>query len=129
MFSRDATRKIRRPHYWGFAATLLVLCGCGRRVIDPGVAPMTTHIPVSAPPVTQTVVTPPHEIRAMPVSEVINVSRRDQPQQYHTVRSGETLSGIARQYGISLERLLSENGLDPQTPLQPDQLIYIPPAR
>ncbi len=41
-------------------------------------------------------------------------SRNNTPQQQsYTVKSGDTLSGIARKYGVSVTSLRQENGLDP----------------
>jgi LysM repeat protein len=44
----------------------------------------------------------------------------------HKVRSGETLSSIARKYGTTVAALTSENGLDKKTTLQPGRTLVIP---
>lgn len=44
----------------------------------------------------------------------------------HTVRSGQTLSGIARRYGLSAEALARANGLRPNAPLRIGQVLVIP---
>ncbi len=46
----------------------------------------------------------------------------------HTVGSGETLTTIANAYGLTLERLLSLNGLDPEAYLQIGQKLLVNPA-
>jgi membrane-bound lytic murein transglycosylase D len=46
----------------------------------------------------------------------------------HRVRKGETLSSIARIYGVSLEALAMENKLDPKQRLAKGQKLWIPRA-
>lgn len=46
----------------------------------------------------------------------------------HTVDAGETLIAIANAYGVSLEQVLSLNGLDPEAYLQIGQLLIVIPA-
>lgn len=50
---------------------------------------------------------------------------------YHTIKSGETLSWIAKQYGVSLWELMAWNGLNESSIIQPAQkliLMVTPPA-
>jgi LysM repeat protein len=50
---------------------------------------------------------------------------------YHTIQSGETLSWIAGQYGVSLGDLMTWNGLDATSVIRPEQklrLLVTPPA-
>ena len=46
----------------------------------------------------------------------------------YVVRSGDSLISIAKRYGVSLERLRSDNGLLPEQPLVPGQalVVFIP---
>jgi len=44
----------------------------------------------------------------------------------HVVRSGETLSGIAKRYGVTTTALARANGLDPKRPIRPGQKLVIP---
>jgi membrane-bound lytic murein transglycosylase D len=44
----------------------------------------------------------------------------------HRVRSGDTLSAIARRYGVSLSSLLAENGLSRDSVIKPGDRIHIP---
>ena len=50
---------------------------------------------------------------------------------YHTVRSGETLSWIARLYGVTVSNLMAWNGLSQASIIQPEQKLILqvtPPA-
>ncbi len=44
----------------------------------------------------------------------------------HVVRSGDTLSGIAKRYGVTTTALARANGLDPKRPIRPGQKLVIP---
>ena len=46
----------------------------------------------------------------------------------YVVQSGDSLTSIAKRYGVSLERLRSDNGLLPEQPLVPGQalVVFIP---
>ena len=46
----------------------------------------------------------------------------------HTVSAGENLTSIATAYGVTLERLLALNGLDPESYLQIGQRLLVIPA-
>lgn len=46
----------------------------------------------------------------------------------HTVVSGDTMSGIAAAHGVSLDEVLSANGLSRQSLIFPGQSIVLPPA-
>ena len=43
----------------------------------------------------------------------------------YVVQPGDTLDGIAREYGVPLSRLISQNGLDPSGKITPGQAIVI----
>ena len=128
----DTDLKIRRQRI-GIVAALpaFVLAGCGgHQVIDPGASPVTQRVPVGTISQSGDTFSPSGSpIKHVPASAVVDLPDRSQPQQYHEVRPGETLSGIARARGISLERLLESNGLETDAALQPGQLIFLPPAR
>lgn len=113
------------------AIGFLAVAGCGQhQVIDPGTAPVTGQTPVRV--ISQQPGNFSHNgepIQHVPISQVVEIPDREQTQEYHKVQPGETLSGIARAYQISLERLLESNGLEANASLQPGELIYVPPAR
>ena len=44
----------------------------------------------------------------------------------HVVRRGDTLMRIAMRYGVKLADLLAHNGLSPDSPIYPGQVIRIP---
>ncbi|WP_022893356.1 muramidase family protein [Agromyces subbeticus] len=46
----------------------------------------------------------------------------------HTVVSGDTMSGIAAAHGVSLDKVLSANGLSRQSLIFPGQSIVLPPV-
>ncbi len=47
------------------------------------------------------------------------------PKRYHTVHKGETLSGISKKYGISVEELRKLNGLSPSQPVRTGQKLLV----
>ena len=47
---------------------------------------------------------------------------------YHDVREGESLSGIADTYGVSIDDIMAANGLE-STTIHPGQSIFIPRTR
>jgi len=52
----------------------------------------------------------------------------NQPQAMYTVKPGDTMSGIAGQYGISIEELADYNGISDVNDLSPGDELGIPPA-
>jgi len=47
------------------------------------------------------------------------------PKRYHTVHKGETLSGISKKYGITVEELRKLNGLSRSQPVRTGQKLLI----
>ena len=50
------------------------------------------------------------------------------PTQVHVVKAGETLSGIAESYGVSLQDLIRANGITNPSLIWVGQELVIPPA-
>lgn len=50
------------------------------------------------------------------------------PSTVHTVRKGETLSALARRYGVSVEELMSANNLSDPNRIHPGQVLKVPPV-
>jgi LysM repeat protein len=50
-------------------------------------------------------------------------------KRYHTVQKGETLSGISKKYGISLEKLRKQNNLSTGQPLRTGQKLLVSSRR
>ncbi|MBI5498387.1 MAG: M23 family metallopeptidase [Deltaproteobacteria bacterium] len=48
------------------------------------------------------------------------------PGESHTVRPGDTLWGIARQYGSSVDEVAEVNGLSDAEPLRVGQVLFVP---
>jgi len=47
------------------------------------------------------------------------------PKRYHTVQKGETLSGISKKYGITVEELCKLNGLSRGQPVRTGQKLLV----
>ncbi|MEJ2587328.1 MAG: LysM domain-containing protein [Deltaproteobacteria bacterium] len=47
--------------------------------------------------------------------------------EYHTVRSGDSLYSIAKKYGLTVDRLVQINKLNPKKPIQPGQRLLVTP--
>lgn len=113
----------------GFAA------GCGSQVVSPGPPAAIQDVPraggtatrgvTAAPAAFQSEPGGPADVPRVPASSLISLPA-EQEAVYHRVVTGDTLSSIARQHGVAVAQLLEANGLDADTPLQPDQLIFIP---
>jgi LysM repeat protein len=109
--------------------------GCGSPVVNPGqtttrvVAPPARPGSPSVPPPQERLDVPiaeRSEIPQVPAESVMTLPRESSSARYHTVQPGETLSSIARRYGLTVEKLRTSNGLDATTVLQPQQLLFIP---
>jgi LysM repeat protein len=48
-------------------------------------------------------------------------------KQYHTVQKGESLFGISKKYGISVEELRKQNNLSADQPLRTGQKLLVSP--
>ncbi len=99
----------------------LLLCGCGQVITVPTPTPVAT-VPVNLPAVTPRPTSTPAPATPAPTSTPAPTPT----PVIHKVQAGDTISGIAKQYGISAEALQEANAiLDPQL-LQIDQELVIP---
>jgi LysM repeat protein len=66
-----------------------------------------------------------------PLTPIERLTPASDGRYYHTVSSGETLSGIASYYGVDTGELMAWNGLDASSIILPDQKLLLqvtPPA-
>lgn len=112
---------------WVAALAAASVIGCGSPVVDPGRAvnrlPPAIQQPVN-PSGLPTLEAP--EVQQVPEESVFTLPEESSSATYHTVQSGETLSNIAKRYGVSTDKLRSANGLDASAKLKSQQLLYIP---
>lgn len=108
------------PFVW-LAGSLL--SGCNNPVVNPG---PTQPAPQTGPqPGPQF----PADAAGIPESapqDVLQLRNGNENVRYHQVKAGETLSGIAQQYGVTTEGLVQANGLGAPDQMQPGQWIAIP---
>ncbi len=57
--------------------------------------------------------------------EKMNRSTSESGKRYHTVRPGDSLSVIAEQYGITVDRLRKLNQLTANKPIKPGQKLWV----
>ncbi len=81
----------------------------------PMVTPSATPTPTDTPTPTNT---PPPTNTPTPI-----------PQQTHVVEEGETMSDIAKAYGVTVEQILALNSDVDLELIRPGQVLLIPPAR
>lgn len=112
-------------------ACLLVstLAGCGSPVVDPGRPTNSFSPPVATPPPVNSIVLPSSDVEQVPTESILKLPIESNSAIYHSVKDGETLTSIAKQYGIGTERLRKANGLDASAALKSQQLLYIPQDR
>lgn len=116
---------------WPVALAAASVMGCGSPVVDPGRA-----VHRQPPPIQQPIQQPVNpsglptleapEVQQVPAEAVLTLPEESSSATYHTVQSGETLSNIAKRYGVSTDKLRSANGLDASGKLKSQQLLYIP---
>ncbi|MBC7821837.1 MAG: LysM peptidoglycan-binding domain-containing protein [Planctomycetaceae bacterium] len=123
------TRFRRRMTAWWLASALF---GCGSPVVDPGRPTTLITPPILTPPPGNSSGLPvleTPEVQQVPAESVLNLPSDSNSATYHSVKAGETLSSIAKRYGISAEKLRTANGLDASATLKSQQLIYVPQDR
>jgi len=63
-------------------------------------------------------------IQFLPDASISDGHGAERPE-YHEVRSGETLWGLSRRYGLAIDQLRQMNGLTPGVPIQPGQRLRV----
>lgn len=113
-------------------AIAFAITGC-QSTVDPGrsMRPMPQRpavIPPSGPEFPSNPISPDTTgVQRQPAAAVLQLPQAGADEsQYHTVKSGDTWSSVARQYQMTVQELTDANGIDPSTVLQPGQMIYIP---
>lgn len=67
-----------------------------------------------------------NEVPDASAGQVLAVPTPRSTSRYHDVQPGETLTSIARKYGVTVEALKTANVFDNNPVLQPGQVILIP---
>mgnify|MGYP003390046107 CR=1 FL=1 len=106
------------------------LLGCGSPIVDPGRSTSFAPLPIQQPasPAGLPTLESP-EVQQVPAESLLELPNESNSATYHTVQAGQTLTSIARQYGISAEKLRAANGLDASATLKSEQLLFIPKDR
>ena len=85
---------------------------------DPGGAPPSTFQGGAAGSL--------NEVPSADVGQVLTVPTPRSTSTYHDVQQGETLTSIARQYGVTVDALKTANVFESDPVLKPGDLILIP---
>jgi len=110
--------------WFALLATLLLMSGCGT-VLTPLPSPTATEsLAPGAPPRTPTP-DPASFITPIPPTPTFTPSPSPTPVM-HIVESGDTLFGIAFEYGVDVENLQAVNGIDNPNALSIGQSLIIP---
>jgi LysM repeat protein len=99
----------------------------GAQAITATVATVPTLTPTSTPAPTATAV-PPTATQPAPTATIAATKAAGSQANSHRVRAGDTLSGIAQQYQVSLDALLAANRMPAATMLRIGQELVIPGA-
>jgi LysM repeat protein len=67
-----------------------------------------------------------NEVPDASVGQVLSVPTPRSTSTYHDVQQGETLTSIARQYGVTVDAIRTANVFDSDPVLKPGDLILIP---
>ena len=117
MIPAVVSRALKRMILPALAVTLVVSCSRGGEsndVSEPTLAPELTIVtPTPVPPGATVVITPTPTVDPGTL-------------RHHTIESGETLSSIADEYGVTLEALQAVNGIEDPNSVQVGQDLLIP---
>lgn len=66
------------------------------------------------------------EVPDAPANQILTVPKPRDPGVIYEAKEGDTLSSIARQYGVTVDDLMKTNAFDREPMIQPGQLLRIP---
>jgi len=93
--------------------------------VQPQVAPTPANPGTTFAPVEESA-TSLDQVPDAPANQVLAVPQPRDPGTFHAVRAGDTLTGIASQYGVTVEDLMQANGFEKDTILQQGFQLRIP---
>ena len=99
------------------------------RTSTPGAIYTATKPPTTAGPTPRGSVTPTPTVKNTPtasLSHTLTATPTSRPQRVHIVVAGEGLTGIARQYNITVNELADANGLSSTSLVYTGQRLVIP---
>lgn len=107
----------------------LLLAGCRSQLVNSGSeSTRPPQGPALTPPTTGAV--PRDQVPHVPATAVLGSPQNSSgiSARHYQLVAGETWESIARKFGVSVDRLLDENGMDDNTPLHAGDWVVIPPA-
>ena len=66
------------------------------------------------------------EVPDAPANQILTVPKPRDPGIIYEAKEGDTLSSIARQYGVTVDDLMTTNAFDREPVIQSGQLLRIP---
>jgi LysM repeat protein len=117
--------------FWILALTILMVA-CLQQTPTPTLVPPTTAAqtvtPTAQPPIDTPLATiVPTETNVAPAATQTPVAPGSTPTaQYHIIQFGDALSGIALEYGVTVDALMDANGIDNANLIQVGQKLIIP---
>jgi LysM repeat protein len=103
----------------------LLLLGCGGSIVTPPPTVTPTPAPTLARGLTTPTIAPEIYLTPIPPTPTFTPSPTPTPV-IHIVASGDTLLGIALDYGVTVDDLVRMNGLNPEDFLRIGQSLIIP---
>ena len=70
---------------------------------------------------------PPSAAKEKQATKTADTGRKETQAKFHTVRPEETLWGISRRYGLTVDQLRSYNKIGPKAAIQPGQKLKLTP--
>ena len=66
------------------------------------------------------------EVPDAPANQILTVPKPRDPAVFHEAKNGDTLSSIARQYGVTVDDLMKTNSFDREHVIESGQFVRIP---